>query len=121
MSERGQRKALSHDLSTLRWDQQEEAQEKGTRSLESFTFYKFEASEQEHEHTSTSEDDQMNLWSIPEYLQTCTRFDMRAKTCRSTLFSGPLWKNVLSRITVDDKTGHDMSGAHATHERQRCV
>ena len=44
--------------------------------------------------------------------QTWTRFDKRAKTYRTTSSSGPLWENVVARITIDDKTGHIMSLEH---------
>ena len=47
--------------------------------------------------------------SLPEDTQTWTRFDKRAKTYRTTSSSGPLWENVIERITIDDKTGHIMS------------
>ena len=81
-----------------------------TRQFESSIFHLHdEKSEHEHGRTSTSEDDLMKLLNLPECTQTWTRFDKRAKTCRTTSSSGPLWENVVARITIDDETGHIMS------------
>ena len=49
---------------------------------------------------------------MPEDIQTWTRFDKRAKTYRTTSYSGPLWENVSARNMIDDKTGHIMSRLH---------
>ena len=68
-----------------------------------------------HGHTSTSEDDLLRLLNLPEDTQTWTRFDKRAKTYRNTSSSGPLWDNVVTRITLDDKTGHIMSLEYTKH------
>ena len=65
-----------------------------------------EESEHEHLHTSTSEADLLKLSGMPE---TRTRFDKRAKTCRTPSSSGPLWKTLIAQITIDDKIGHIMS------------
>ena len=59
--------------------------------------------------TLTSEDDLLKLFNLPECTQTWPRFDKRAKTYRTTSSSGPLWVNVVARITIHDKTGHIMS------------
>ena len=92
------------------------AQEKGTLSYESSIFHLHdEESEDEHKHTSTSEDDVLNLLSLPEDTQTWTRFDKRAKTYRTTSSSGPLWENVVARITIHDKTCHIMSLEYTKH------
>ena len=101
--------ASSHALPTRRWAQQQRAQEKETRSLESPTVLLREESEHEHEHTSTSGDELLKLSGIPEDTQTWTRFDKKVKPHRTTSASGPLWENVLARITVDDKTDHVVS------------
>ena len=52
-------------------------------------------------------------------LQTWTRFDKRAKTYRTTSSSGPLWENVVARITIDDKTGHIMSLEYTKHMNEK--
>ena len=96
----------SQALSTRRWGPQSSAHEKGTLSFESSIFHLHdEESEHEHKHTSTSEDGLLKLLSLPEG----TRFDKRAKTHRTTSSSGPLWENVIARITIDDKTSHHES------------
>ena len=103
-------------LSTRRWGLHSRAQEKGTLSFESTTFNLREGeSAHEHKHTSTSDDDLLKLLSLPEDTQTWTRFDKRAKTYRTTSSSGPLWENVIARITIDDKTGHIMSLEYTKH------
>ena len=66
----------------------------------------------DHDHTSTSEDDLSKLLNLPEDTQSWTGFDKRVRTYRTTSSSGPLWKNVVARITIDDKTGHIMSLEH---------
>ena len=78
-----------------------------------------EKSEHEHGHTSTSEDDLLKLWNLPECTQTWTRFDKRAKTYRTTSSSGPLWENVVARITIDDKTCHIMSLEYTKHMTEK--
>ena len=103
-------------LSTRHWDLHSRAQEKGTPSFESSIFdLHDEKSEHEHGHTSTSEDDLLKLLNLPEWTETWTRFDKRAKTYRTTSFSGLLWENVVARITIDDKTGHIMSLGYTKH------
>ena len=72
-----------------------------------------------HGHTSTSEDDLLKLLNLPECTQTWTRFDKRAKTYRTTSSSGPLWENVVARITIDDKTGHIMSLEYTKHMTEK--
>ena len=57
----------------------------------------------------------MKLLGLPEDTQTWTRFDKRPKTYRTTSSSGPLWENVIARITIDDKTGRIMSLEHTKH------
>ena len=109
-SEQGQRPVSNQALSTRRLGLHSRAQEKGTLSFESSIFHLHdEKSEHEHGHTSTSEDDLLKLLNLPECTQTWTRFDKRAKTYRTTSSSGPLWENVVARITIDDETGHIMS------------
>ena len=109
-SEQGQHPVASHALSTRHWGLHSGAQEKGTPSFESSTFHLHdEKSEHEHGLTSTSDDDLLKLLNLTECTQTWTRFDKRAKTYRTTSSSGPLWKNVVARITIDDETGHIMS------------
>ena len=95
----------SQALSTRHWGPHSRAQEKGTLSFESSTLH-LEESEHEHGHTSTSGDDLLKLLNLPGHAQTCTRFDKRARTYRTTSSSGPLWDNVVARVTIDDKTGH---------------
>ena len=100
----------SQALSTRHWGLHSGAQERGTLSFESSILHLHdEKSEHEHGHTSTREDDLLKLLNLPECTQTWTRFDKRAKTCRITSSSRPLWENVVARITIDDKTGHIMS------------
>ena len=106
----------SHAPSTRHCGLHSSAQEKGTPSFELSIFHLHdEKSEHEHGHTSTSEDDLLKLLNLPEYTQTWTRFDRRAKTYRTTSSSGPLWENVVARITIDDKTGHIMSLEYTKH------
>ena len=94
----------SQALSTRRWALHSRAQEKGTLSFESPIFpLHDEESEHEHKHTSTSEDDLLKMLSLLGDTQAGTRLDKRASS------SGPLWENVIARITIDDKTGHIMS------------
>ena len=50
-----------------------------------------------------------------EDTQTWTHFDKRANTHRNLSSLGPLWENVVARITIDDKTGHIMSLEHTRH------
>ena len=57
----------------------------------------------------------MKVLSLPEDTQTWTRFDKRAKTYRTASSSGPLWENVIARITIDDKTGHIISLEYTKH------
>ena len=96
------------------------AQEKGTLSSESSILHLHdEKSEHEHKHTSASEDDLLKLLSLAECTQTWTRFDKRAKTYRTTSSSGPLWENVVARITIDDKTGHIMSLEYTKHMTEK--
>ena len=78
-----------------------------------------EKSEHEHRHTSTREDDFLKLSNLPECTQTWTRFDKRAKTYRTTSSSGPLWVNVVARITIDDNTGHFMSLEYTKHMTEK--
>ena len=106
----------SQALSTRRWGLHSRAQEKGTLSYESSVFRVHEEElEHEHTHTSTSEDDLLKLLSLPEDTQTWARFDKRATTYRTTSSSGPLWENVIARITIDDKTGHTTSLEFTKH------
>ena len=106
----------SHALSTRHWGLHSGAQEKGTPSFESHIFHLHdEKSEHEHGHTSTNEDNLLKLLNLPECTQTWTRFDKRAKTYRTTSSSGPLWENVVARITIDDKTGQIMSLEYTKH------
>ena len=110
----------SHALSTRHWGLHSGAQEKGTPSIESSMFHLHEEkSEHEHGHTSTSEDDLLKLLNLPECTQTWTRFDKRAKTCRTTSSSGPLWENCVARITIDDETGHIMSLEYTQHMTEK--
>ena len=114
--EKGQHPVESHALSTRHWGLHSGAQEKGTPSFESSIFHLHdEKSEHEHGHTSTSEDDLLKLLNLSQCTQTWTRFDQRAKTYRTTSSSGPLWENVVARITIDDKTGHIMSLEYTKH------
>ena len=83
------------------------------------TFRNDEKSEHEHGHTSTSEDVLLKLLNLPECTQTWTRFDKRAKTCRTTSSSGTLWENLVARITIDDETGHIMSLKYTTHMTEK--
>ena len=46
----------------------------------------------------------LKLLNLHECTRTWTRFDKRAKTYRTTSSSGPLWENVVARITIDDET-----------------
>ena len=78
-----------------------------------------EKSEHEHGHTSKSEDDLLKLLNLPECTQTWTRFDKRAKTYRTTSSSGPLWENVVARITIGDETGHIMSLEYTKHMTEK--
>ena len=106
----------SQALSTPHWGLQSRALEKATLSFESSIFHLHdEKSDHEHGHTSTGEDDLLKLLNLPECTQTWTRFDKRAKTYRTTSSSGPLWENVVARITTDGKTGHIMSLEHTKH------
>ena len=66
-----------------------------------------------------SENDLLKLLSLPDDTQTWTRFDKRAKTYRTTSSSGPLWENVVARITIDDKTGHITSLEHTKHTNEK--
>ena len=110
------------DLSTRHWDLHSRAQEKGTLSFESSKFHAHdEESEHEHGHTSTSEHDLLKLLNLPEDTQVWTRFDKRARNYRTTSSSGPLWENVVARITIDDKTGHIMSLEHTKHMTEKDV
>ena len=43
----------------------------------------------------------------------------RAKTYRTTSSSGPLWENVVARITIDDETGHIMSLEYTKHMTEK--
>ena len=115
-----QRPVASQALSTKRCNQYSRAQEKGTFSFESSTFHlREEESEHEHKYTSTSEDYLVKLLGMPEHSKTWTRFDKRAKTYRTTSSSGPLWENVIARITIDDKTGHIMSLENTKHTNEK--
>ena len=58
---------------------------------------------------------------MPEDTQTRTRHDKRAKTYRTTSSSGPLWENVIARITIHDKTGHIMSLEYTQHMNEKEV
>ena len=78
-----------------------------------------EESEHEHKHTSTSEDDLLKLLSLPEETHTWTRFNKRAKTYRTTSSSGPLWENVIARITINDKNGHIVSLECTKHMNEK--
>ena len=119
-SEQGQRPVSSQAFSTRHWGLHSRAREKGTLSFESSIFHFRGESEHEHGHTSTSEDDLLKLLNLPGHTQTCTRFDKRARTYRTTSSSGPLWENVVARVTIDDKTGHIMSLEYTkTHDRER--
>ena len=100
-SEQGQHPVASQALSTRHWGLHSGAQEKGTVSFESSIFHLHDVkSKHEHGDTSTSEDDLLKLLNLPECTQTWTRFDKRAKTHRTTSSSGPLWENVVARITI---------------------
>ena len=102
------------------WGLHSGAQEKGTPSFESSIFHLHdEKSEHEHGHTSTSEDDLLKLLNLLECTQTWTRFDKRAKTYRTTSSSGPLWENVVARITIDDETGHITSLENSKHMTEK--
>ena len=57
----------------------------------------------------------LKLLGMPEDTQTWPRFDKRSKTYRTTSSSGPMWENVIARITIDDKTGHIMSLENTKH------
>ena len=119
-SEWGQHPVASHALSTRHRGLHSRAQKKGTPSFESSIFHLHdEKSEHEHRHTSTSEDDLLKLLNLPECTQTWTRFDKRAKTYRTTSSSGPLWENVIARITIDDETGHIMSLEYTKHMTEK--
>ena len=121
-SEEGRRPAASHAFSTWCWSLHSRAQEKGTLSFESSTFHLHdEKAEHEHGHTSTSEDDLLKLLNLPGCTLTWTRFDKRAKTYRTTSSSGPLWENVVARITIGDKTGHTMSLEYTRHMTEKDV
>ena len=110
----------SRALSTRDWGLHAGAQEKGTPSFESSIFHLHdEKSEHEHGHTFSSENDLLKLFNLPECTQTWTRFDKRAKTYRTTSSSGPLWENVVARITIDDETGHIMSLEYAKHMKEK--
>ena len=110
----------SHALSTRHWGLHSGTQEKGTPSFESSIFHlHYERSEHEHGHTSTSEDDLLKLLNLPECTETLARFDKRAKTYRTTSSSGPLWENVVARITIDDETGHIMSLEYTKHMTEK--
>ena len=114
-----QRQVSSQALSTLRWGPLSQAQERGTLSFESSMFHLHEEeSEHEHEHSSTNEDDLWKLLGVHEETQTWTRFDKRAKSCRTTSSSGPLSENVIARITIDDRTGHNLEHTKK-HEPER--
>ena len=78
-----------------------------------------QVSAHEHGQTSTSEDDLLKLLNLPEHTQVWTRFDKRANTGRTTSSSGPLWDNVVPRITIDDETGHIMSLEYAKHMTEK--
>ena len=94
--------------------------EKGTPSFESSMFHPHDdKSEHEHGHTSASEDDLLKLLNLPECTQTWTRFDKRPKTFRNTSSSGPLWENVVARVTIDDETGHIMSLEYTKHMTEK--
>ena len=110
----------SQALSTRYWGLHSGAQEKGTPSFDSSIFHLHdEKSEHEHGHTSTSEDDSLKLLNLPEGTQTWTRFEKRAKTYRTSSSSGPLWANVIARITIDDKTAHIMSLENTKHMNEK--
>ena len=110
----------SHVISTRHWGLHSGAQEKGTPSFESSIFHLHdEKSEHEHGHTSTSWDDLLKLLNLPECTQTWTRFDKRAKTCRTTSSSGPLWESVVARITIDDETGRIRSLEYTKHMNEK--
>ena len=118
--EQGLHPVASHALSTRHWCLHSRAQEKGTPSFESSIFHLHdEKSEHEHGHTSTREDDLLKLLNLPECTQTWTRFDKRAKTYRTTSSSGPLWENVVARITIDDETSHIMSLEYTKHMTEK--
>ena len=119
-SELGQHPVPSHALSNRHWGLHSGAQEKRTPSFESSMFHLHdEKSEHEHGHTSTSEDDLLKLLNLPECTQSSTRFDKSAKTNRTTSSSGPLWENVVARITIDDETGHIMSLEYTKHMTEK--
>ena len=121
-TEWGQRPVSSQALSTWSWDQHSRAQEKRTRPFESSTFHLLEEeSERVPKHASTSKDDLLKLSGMPEDTPTWTRFDKRAKTYRTTPSSGPLWENVIARITIDDKTGHIVSLEYTKHMSEKDV
>ena len=102
------------------WGLHSGAQKKGTPSFESSIFHVHdEKSEHEHGHTSANEDDLLKLLNLPECTQTWTRFDKRAKTYCTTSSSGPLWENVVARITIDDETGHIMSLEYTKHMTEK--
>ena len=61
----------------------------------------------------------LKLLNLPECTQTWTCFDKRAKTYRTTSSSGPLWENVVERITIDDETGHIMSLEYTKHMTEK--
>ena len=107
-------------LSTRHWGLHSGAQEQRTPSFESSIFHLHdEKSEHEHRNTSTSEDDSLKLLNLPECTQTLTHFDKGAKTYRTISTLGPLWENVVARITIDDETGHTMSLEHTKHMTEK--
>ena len=63
----------------------------------------------------------LKLLNLPECTQTWTRFVKRVKTYRTTSSSGPLWENVVARITIDDETGHIMSLEYTKHMTEKDV
>ena len=110
----------SQDFSTRHWGLHSRVHEKRTLSFESSIFHlREEESEHKHQHTSTNENDLLKLLSLAEDTQTCTRLDKTAKTHRTTSSSGPLWANVVARITIDDKTGHIMSLEYTKHMNEK--
>ena len=116
----------SQALSTRHWDLHSRGQEKETRSLESLSSHPpvecaatSGQSGYDHDHTSKNEDDLLKLLNLPESTQTWTRFDKRARTNRTTSSSGLLWKDVVARITIDDKTGQIMSLEYTKHMNQK--
>ena len=84
-----------------------------------FIFMTRKKSEHEHGHTCTSEDNLLKLLYLLERTQTWTRFDKRKETCLTTSSSGPLWENVVARISIDDKTGHIMSLEYTKHMTEK--